>query len=232
VSEYARFEKTFSLSVPAGRAWQAFTDPKDLEVWLPGKIDRTDVAPGGRITWEGGEYGQELAWDIVSADPPNSLVFRESGILAGETEVTVTFEQADTGTRVTVTQAGFGDDEDWQHHLESAGHSWGQTLAALDLYLRTGARYDRFFTFRSGLGMLTKDELAGPVVHSVGADSFAANAGLQPGDIILKLGAAPVFSYADLWLFTREHAAGEQVEVTFVHDREVRTATAALTEPA
>jgi uncharacterized protein YndB with AHSA1/START domain len=231
VSEYARFEKTFSLSVPVERAWQAFTDPKDLEVWLTGKVEQADATPGGRIVWEGDDYGQ-LVWDITAADPPNSLVFRESGILPAESEVTVTFEQADTGTRITVTQAGFGDGEDWQYHLESAGHSWGQTLAALDLYLRTGVRYDRFFTFQSGLGMVTRDELAGPIVRTVDADSFAAKAGIAPGDIILKLGTAPVFSYADLWLFTREHAMGEEIEVTFVHDREIRTARAALTYPS
>jgi uncharacterized protein YndB with AHSA1/START domain len=231
VSEYARFEKTFSLSVPVERAWQAFTDPADLEVWLTGKVEQADATAGGRVAWVADEYGQ-LVWDIVSADPPNSLVFRESGILPGESEVTVTFEQADTGTRITVTQAGFGEGEDWQSHLESAGHSWGQTLAALDLYLRTGVRYDRFFTFQSGLGMLTRDELAGPVVQTVDEGCFAAKAGIQPGDIILKLGTAPVFSYADLWLFTREHAMGEEIEVTFVHGREIRTAQAALTQPS
>lgn len=231
MSEYGRFEKKFSLSAPPERAYQAFTDPADLEVWLTGKVERADAQPGGQIVWEADEWGQ-LVWDVVAADPPNKLVYRESPFAVPvETEVTVVFEQEGTGTRITVTQAGFGEGEDWQTHLENVGLAWGQTLAALDLYLRTGVRYDRFFTFQSGLGMLTDDQLAGPIVLSVEPDSFATKAGIQPGDIILKLGTAPVFSRADLWMFTREHPMGEEVEVTFVHDREVRTARAALSQP-
>jgi S1-C subfamily serine protease len=118
-----------------------------------------------------------------------------------------------------------------QTHLDNVGLSWGQTLAALDLYLRTGVRYDRFFTFQSGLGMLTDDQLAGPIVLSVEPEGFAAKAGIQPGDILVKLGAAPVFNRADLWLFTREHAMGEEVDVTFVHSGEIATARAELSQP-
>ncbi|ONI86474.1 hypothetical protein ALI144C_11225 [Actinosynnema sp. ALI-1.44] len=228
---YGKFRKTFSLSVPVERAWQAFTDPKDLEVWQTGTVEQADVRPGGRIAWTADEYGQ-LVWDIVEVDPPNTFVYKEGAtFLPAESEVTVTFEHEDTGTRVTVTQAGFGDDEDWETHLENVGLGWVQTLAALDLYLRTGVRYDRFFTFQSGLGMMTDDVLAGSLVRSVVDGAFAAKAGIRPGDVILKLGTAPVFSRTDLWMYTREHAIGEEIDVAFARDGEVITARAALTEP-
>ncbi|SMD17701.1 SRPBCC domain-containing protein [Kibdelosporangium aridum] len=228
---YGKYEKTFSLSVPVERAWQAFTDAKDLEAWLTGTVEETDVRPGGRIAWAADDYGQ-LVWDIVEADPPNKLVYKEGpGILPVETDVTVTFEETDSGTRITVTQAGFGEGEDWGSHLDSVGLGWVQTLAALDLYLRTGVRYDRFFTFQSGLGMMTEDWLAGPVVVSVDDGAFAAKAGIQPGDIILKLGSAPVFGRTDLWLLTREHPVGKEIEVVYARGSEVLTARAALTDP-
>ncbi|RSM77328.1 PDZ domain-containing protein [Kibdelosporangium aridum] len=228
---YGKYQKTFSLSVPVERAWQAFTDAKDLEVWLTGTVEETDVRPGGRIAWAADDYGQ-LVWSIVDADPPNKLVYKEGAtFLPAESEVTVTFEEQGSGTRITVTQAGFGEGEDWQTHLDNVGLGWVQTLAALDLYLRTGVRYDRFFTFQSGLGMLTDDLLAGPVVLSVDDGAFAAKAGIQPGDIILKLGGAPVFSRSDLWMFTREHPIGTEIDVTYAREGEILTARAALTEP-
>ncbi|MCE7002671.1 SRPBCC domain-containing protein [Kibdelosporangium philippinense] len=228
---YGKFQKTFALSVPVDRAWQAFTDAKDLEVWLTGTVQEADVRQGGRIAWAEDDYGR-LVWDIVEADPPNKLVYKESSsILPVPTDVTVTFEESQSGTKITVTQAGFGEGENWQTHLDNVGLAWVQTLAALDLYLRTGARFDRFFTFQSGLGMLTDDLLAGPVVLSVDDGAFAAKAGIQRGDIILKLGTAPVFSRSDLWLFNREHPIGEEVEVTYARSGEVLTARAALTEP-
>nr|WP_083472788.1 PDZ domain-containing protein [Kibdelosporangium phytohabitans] len=79
--------------------------------------------------------------------------------------------------------------------------------------------------------MLTDDVLAGSLVRTVQDSGFAADAGIRPGDVILKLGTAPVFSRTDLWMFTREHGIGEDVDVAFARDGEVITARAALSEP-
>jgi uncharacterized protein YndB with AHSA1/START domain len=229
--QHARFEKTFTLSVPVDKAWEAFTDPKLIEVWLTGTVDEADVRPGGRIAFAPDEYGQ-LVWDIVDVEPGQRLVYREGpGILPVTTEVTVVFEEAQAGTRLTVTQSGFGEGVDWQAQIDSVGLGWVQTIAALDLFLRTGVRVDRFFTFRSDLGLNADDVLAGPLVRTVNPDSFAARAGVEPGDIVVRLGDAPIFSRSDLWLFTREHDAGEVVEVACARGGEVHTGRAALDAP-
>jgi uncharacterized protein YndB with AHSA1/START domain len=229
--QHARFEKTFTLSVPVDKAWEAFTDPKLIEVWLTGKVEEADVRPGGRIAFAADEYGQ-LVWEIIDVEPGQRLVYREGpGILPVATEVTVVFEEAEADTRLTVTQSGFGEGVDWQAQIDNVGLGWVQTLAALDLFLRTGVRLDRFFTFRSDLGLNADDVLAGPLVRTVNPDSFAARAGVEPGDIVVRLGAAPIFSRSDLWLFTREHDAGEEVEVAYARAGEVHTGRAALDAP-
>lgn len=228
--QYARFEKTFSLSVPVERAWEAFTEPELIEVWLSGTVEKADVRPGGQIVWAAEDYGQPV-WDIVDVEPGRRLTYREAGVLPVVTEVTATFEEAGTGTRLTVTQSGFGEGADWQAQIDNVGLGWGQTLAALDLYLRTGVRLDRFFTFRSDLGLQADDVLAGPLVRTVGDDSFAARAGVAPGDIVVRLGAAPVFGRSDLWLFTREHEAGEEVEIAYARAGAVHVGRAALDAP-
>jgi uncharacterized protein YndB with AHSA1/START domain len=229
--QYARFEKTFTLSIPVDKAWEAFTDPKLIEVWLTGTVEKADVRPGGQIAWAPDDYGQ-MVWDIVDVDPGRRLTYREApAILPVATEVTVTFEEAEAGTRLTVTQSGFGEGVDWQAQIDSVGLGWTQTLAALDLYLRTGVRLDRFFTFRSDLGFAADDVLAGPLVRTVTGDSFAARAGIRPGDIVVRLGDAPIFGRTDLWLFTREHDAGEEVEVAYARGGEVHVGRAALDAP-
>lgn len=225
---YAKFEKTFTLSVPVAKAWAAFTDPELIEVWLSGKVEKADIQPGGQIAFAPDEYGQ-LVWEITEAEPERRLAYREgAGILPVATEVTVTFEEVEAGTKLTITQAGFGEGVDWAAQIDGVGLGWGQTLAALDLFLRTGVRLDRFFTFRSDLGLEADEMLAGPIVRSVAEEGFGAAAGLAPGDVIVRLGAAPIFGRSDLWLFTREHEAGERVEVAYVRDGELRTATAEL----
>ncbi|MFC0527454.1 SRPBCC domain-containing protein [Phytohabitans kaempferiae] len=229
--QYARYEKTFTLAVPVDKAWQAFTDPKLIEVWLTGTVEQADVRPGGQISWTPDEYGQ-LVWDIVEAEPGEKLTYREGpGILPVTTEVTVTFEEAEAGTRLTITQSGFGEGVDWQAKIDGVGLGWAQTLATLDLYLRTGVRLDRFFTFRSDLGFEADDVLAGPLVRTVADGSFAARAGVEPGDIVVRLGDAPVFGRSDLWLFTREHEAGEEVEVAYARAGEIHTGRAPLDPP-
>jgi S1-C subfamily serine protease len=66
----------------------------------------------------------------------------------------------------------------------------------------------------------------------VADDSFAAAAGVAPGDIIVRLGEAPIFDRSDIWLVTREHAAGEELEIAYVRDGAVHTGRAALTAAA
>jgi predicted metalloprotease with PDZ domain len=143
----------------------------------------------------------------------------------------VLLQESGSGTLVTITQAGFGEGEDWQTQLDNVGLGWAQSLAGLELYLRTGVRFDRFFTFKSDLGVLAHEEMAGPCVASVTPESYAAQAGLEVGDIIVQVGSAPIFTRSDLWLFTREHEIGEDIEVKFVRGSELRHGRAQLTAP-
>jgi uncharacterized protein YndB with AHSA1/START domain len=228
---HGKFEKVFELRVPVARVWQAFTDPRELEAWLSGTVEDCDVRPGGRIAWQPEAYGQ-LVWDVVEVEPERKLAYRESPTFApSTTDVSVLLQESGSGTLVTITQAGFGEGEDWQTQLDNVGLGWAQSLAGLELYLRTGVRFDRFFTFKSDLGVLAHEEMAGPCVASVTPESYAAQAGLEVGDIIVQVGSAPIFTRSDLWLFTREHEIGEDIEVKFVRGSELRHGRAQLTAP-
>jgi uncharacterized protein YndB with AHSA1/START domain len=65
--------------------WQLWADPRQLERWwgpptYPATFTRHDLAPGSRVEYHmtGPEGDQPHGhWDILEADPPRSLVFRD-----------------------------------------------------------------------------------------------------------------------------------------------------------
>ena len=69
---------------------------------------------------------------------------------------------------------------------------------------------------------------SGAYVTSVSAGSSAANAGIQEGDIITKLGDVSISSSSDLVLAVRSHNAGDNVEVTFNRNGQENTVSVTL----
>ena len=69
---------------------------------------------------------------------------------------------------------------------------------------------------------------SGAYVTSVSAGSSAANAGIQEGDIITKLGGVSISSSSDLVLAVRSHNAGDNVEVTFNRNGQENTVSVTL----
>ncbi len=67
------------------RVWQLWADPRQLERWwgpptYPATFTRHDLAPGSRVEYHmTGPEGDQTAgfWDIVEADAPHRLVFRD-----------------------------------------------------------------------------------------------------------------------------------------------------------
>lgn len=76
---------TVELDATVERAWQLWADPRQLERWwgpptYPATFTRHDLAPGSRVEYHmtGPEGDQPHGyWDIVEANPPRSLVFRD-----------------------------------------------------------------------------------------------------------------------------------------------------------
>jgi len=67
------------------RVWQLWADPRQLERWwgpptYPATVDSHDLRTAGRVEYHmtGPEGDQPRGyWDILEADPPTSLVFRD-----------------------------------------------------------------------------------------------------------------------------------------------------------
>jgi Zn-dependent M28 family amino/carboxypeptidase len=63
---------------------------------------------------------------------------------------------------------------------------------------------------------------------SVMPGSAADRAGLREGDVVIRLGGAPLMSFDDLRAAIRDRRAGERVDVVFVRNGEQRSVTATL----
>jgi uncharacterized protein YndB with AHSA1/START domain len=67
------------------RVWQLWADPRQLERWwgpptYPATFTKHDLAPGSRVEYHmtGPEGDQPRGfWDVLEADAPNRLVFRD-----------------------------------------------------------------------------------------------------------------------------------------------------------
>lgn len=76
------------LKATTARAWQLWADPRQFERWWgppghPVTVIDHDLRAGGQVTFfETGTEGdrQESAWDVISADPPRHLEFRDADV--------------------------------------------------------------------------------------------------------------------------------------------------------
>lgn len=212
-----KFETTFSVAVPVARAWEAFTEPDELSVWTHG-MDLFEARPGGRVRYELEGY-PTVEGTVEEVEENRRLRWTEGpGILPGTTEITVVFEAIEGGTRITLTHAGFGEGEDWLGELDGHAHGWGQILADLALYLETGVRLKRAFTQRSRIGVAWDRVPAGLRVLEVVGGTFAEEAGVLPGDLLVEIGGAGVFDVSDLWLVGRLYDPGAELEAAYVRD--------------
>jgi uncharacterized protein YndB with AHSA1/START domain len=95
------------------RVWQLWADPRQLERWwgpptYPATVDSHELRPGGRVEYHmtGPEGDQPRGyWEIVEADPPRSLVFRDG---FANDDGTPNTNLPSTQSRVTIQEIGGG----------------------------------------------------------------------------------------------------------------------------
>jgi len=227
-----KYERTFTVAVPVERAWRAFTDPAELAAWFTPRTDAVEARPGTEpvdFTLQGTTFQIE----VLEVEPQKLLRYKQGpGVTPGATDVTVAFEAIDRGTRITITQVGFGEGDDWLEAFQGIQMGLAESIFDLILYLEHGLSHPRHHPSRSVLGVGVHDVGAGLRVYYVGPKTFAEAAGLQPGDILLELNGAPVFSRPEIAVITREHRPGEEVEATWARGDQVMRACARLTDRA
>lgn len=124
-----------SVPAPPERIWRAFTTAELGEWFWPPAWDVTteiDLRPGARYRIVSNAGGMAVGGEYLAIEPPKRLVqawrWEGEGL---ETTVTLTFERERGGTLVTITHAGFADDQTRDDHIQG----WNDCLARLEPYL-------------------------------------------------------------------------------------------------
>ena len=208
-----KIEKTFTVRVPVGRAWEAFVDGDERSKWEASTYEIEPV-PGGKVHWT--LPGLESEGHVEAVEHERLLKWVETGGPHLDSEITVTFEAVDEGTRISITHAGFGDADDWGEWIEGTTLGWSNAIADLIVYLEHGVVSGRFTSGMEPPGFRSTDTPAGMVVDDVLPGGFADQAGLRPGDLILRVGGAAIYSLPELWVLLRLHDHAAPLEVEYV----------------
>ena len=101
------------FDAPAERVWELWADPRQLERWwgpptYPATVTSHDLSPGGRVEYHmtGPEGDQPRGyWEIVEADAPRRLAFRDGFANA---DGTPNADMPVNNVNVTITELGDG----------------------------------------------------------------------------------------------------------------------------
>jgi len=224
------FERTFVVAVPVGRAWSAFVEPREREAWMspPGRDPIEN--PGAAYPADG---FPEVQFKVEEVDPNRRLRWRQGPHCdpPGWLDIVVTFEEVESGTRITISRSGFGDSEEWTLFGQSTTLGWNESIADLVCYLETGIRAGRHFGGGKGsVGASMLETGAGIRIVNVVPGGFADAAGLSQGDLLLRLGGAAVVRRSDVWALERAHGPGAMIDAEYVRNGELLRGNALLSE--
>jgi len=211
------WERTFDVAAEPKRAWQEFAESNEPQAW--------NNAFRGDPYFSNGAVRVE----IQERDPERLLRWEES---EGDdrVEMTVTFTETETGTRITIVRSGFGEGEDWAARHSARLLGWTEAMHDFAVYLATGIALDRlhFLHWRVSSQMAVVDVAGGLRVVWAAPGGWAATAGLEPGDLLVRIAGAPVFDRSDLWLLQVILEPGTNVSVEYVRAQALHQAVAPI----
>jgi hypothetical protein len=206
-----RYEAEFLIRASQGDIW--------------GALERTEQ---GQPLWLTAfpNLGDGPTGELLEMEAPHRVRVRKVSEPCRDTEIAVVVEAEDNGCRVRVVQSGFP--AFVKQALDMFTYGGDQIVADLALYLERGVVRCRHAMPWAFSGLVTRGAPSGLEVATVMPGSYAERVGLAPGDLLLTLGAAPVFDHAGLQTLMRVFPAGTSLRAEWVRGREECSGTAAL----
>jgi hypothetical protein len=204
------FEATFVVDLAPSEVWQALTrrtleEDGALHYVLPGFPSLTRIPiPGASCT-------------PLEVESEQLLRVKKDHEPCAGTEIAVRLEQAETGTRVTVVQSGFGPFLDIVGRDAVFGHGH-QIVRDLRLYIERGVIAPGT-VWGANLGARTCQAGVGLEIAAVDG-GFAKEAGLQPGDLLLTLRGIRLHDTQQLFTVLALTEPGSTHDATWVRGRE------------
>ncbi|TDJ25242.1 MAG: hypothetical protein E2O54_11050 [Gammaproteobacteria bacterium] len=215
------FEATFVVDLAIDEVWEAITSPSPhvgaeagpMRYLIAGfPAFGADHAPGTLAT-------------ELEVDPGRLLrVHKDEEPCAG-TEIAIVLENAETGTRVTVVQSGFGP---WLKSVRDTFEAhWLQIVHDLRLFIERGIRVPGT-AWGADLGATTKQHPLGLEITAVTQGAYAERLEMQPGDLLLTLRNIRVHDIQQLWTILALSTPGDETEASWARGRDVLSASATL----
>ncbi|HYZ91725.1 MAG TPA: PDZ domain-containing protein [Actinomycetota bacterium] len=210
------FEVTFVVSTPREQAWTWLTEARPAVEGLAEMRDGQRWIPA-----------VEAPGDELEVQHGSMLRVRKAVQPCKGTEIVIVLEDDETGTRITFVQTGFGEGFAAQRPWLDAG--WHAIKHDLVVFFNRGVSLGRHVTGRwSSIGCDVTEADEGLVVESIRPGGFADQAGLQRGDLILRLAGAPVVSVRELSVLARALQPGAEAKVRFLRGTEARSGSGLL----
>ena len=226
-----QFKQT--LNVPAAMVYRAFSSSTALREWFCDAA-QADARPKGRLYlwWTSGYY---TSGEFLALTPDKKLSFTWHG--KGEpapTRVTVSLAAKGDRTLLTVTHDQLGPRRIWAPIAEEYKRGWEPALQNLQSVLEAGP--DLRLVRRPMLGISGSDDLTPDMIAKLGVPVKAGlkleglvegmgaqAAGLQPNDVLVKLGDKKITGFVSLGAALQGHRAGDTVPVVFYRRAEKKT---------
>jgi uncharacterized protein YndB with AHSA1/START domain len=129
--------KDVFIAAAPERVYRAFLEPEQLQRWFAAQAV-LDERIGGRFSycWGSGDAVDGVIVDLV---PSRLLVMDwDEGEGRGNTRLTVELIPDGDGTRLVLTDSGFGTGDDWDALYDGVDSGWDELLAALNTWLMDG----------------------------------------------------------------------------------------------
>ncbi len=220
------------INTTAAEAYRAFTSPTALTEWLCNQALVKLIPSGSLYLWwqngyfVSGEYTELLPEKVVSF---NWMGKDDPGV----SSVRVTFKQKAEGIQVTLIHSGLGSGKNWKITRNQIDKGWRETLENLKSALENGQ--DQRLLRRPMMGITGIEPVTqetaqkhnfpkpnGLLLYGVIDGMGAQNAGLQSGDVLVKMGGRKLIHDQDLFQVIGQHQAGDTVKVTFYREGEKR----------
>ena len=209
------FEATFVVDLAPKQVWETLTKLA-LEQGADGDGDVHYVLPGFPSFESLPRPGASCT--LVEMQAERLLRVKKDHHPCAGTEIVVRLEQADTGTRITVVQSGFGPFLDFAGRDTVFGHGQ-QIVNDFRLYLERGLTVPGM-VWGVGLGARTDQAPVGLEVVSIDAGGFAESAGICPGDLLLTLRGIRLHDLQQLWTILALTEPGSSAQVSWARGRE------------
>ncbi len=217
-----------TISAPPADVYRAFVTPQALRDWFCNS-SQVDPRVGGRIylAWNSGYH---TAGKFTRVEKNVLLAFTWRAEVEQNTSVvTVEIEGNEQGrSTVRVTHSAPGASRDW---LDEAKRDWTEGLENLEGMLATGI--DQRIARRPMFGMngaeIVDDDLAAkhnlPVREGIRLTGLvegmgAEKAGIQEGDVLVRLAGMPLVTFPDVGQALGKHRAGDTIEAELYRDGE------------